>query len=98
MGLGRDRRVYAKRLLFVYAPGQVCVYPAQNLDDLKKTDFDDDDFYTQITSNGAKYVIERNRDDYFSSSDNDSEKFITFWGPLKDADGSAVGAIGLQLS
>ena len=57
MGLGRDRKVNAKRLLFIYDNG-VCVYPAQNLDLYtgNVATGDEDDFYSRL-QNGVQFVV-----------------------------------------
>ena len=106
-GLGRDRNVNAKRLLFLYDSG-VCVYPAQSLEYYKggvKTRENEGNYYTEIRYNGAKYIIERNADDPFSNTEDKQQKFTTFWAPLRAPvnqgswfGGNTIGAIGLQIN
>ena len=99
MGLGRNRNVYAERLIFFFDE-VACVYPAQNLDRLRfepgtETTWVTEPFYTDVEANG--YYIERNAGDFFGSPDSE-ERFSTYWSALKDANQNKVGVIGLQLS
>ena len=94
MGLGKDRNVYAKRLLFIFEDG-VCVYPAQNLEHFNGIVIQQ---YQKIRFDDHNYVIERNTKDYFDSGIDKNENFMTIWAPLKQYNGIIDGLIGLQLS
>ena len=96
LGLGRNRDVYAERLLFLF-DSVVCVYPAQNLDNFRYAagEWSTEPFYTSVDT--ESYYIERDAGDFFGSVDS-RERFSTYWATIRDGNSAKVGAIGLQLS
>ena len=96
LGLGRNRNVYAERLIFLYDE-EFCVYPAQNLENFRYSagGWVEEPFFKDVEKNG--YFIERDAGDYFGESDSRA-RFTTYWAALKDKNQQKVGIIGLQLS
>jgi hypothetical protein len=96
LGLGRNRDVFAERVIFLY-DDTVCVYPAQNLDYFSSTpsEWMAEEFYSKVES--EKYYISRDNKDYFRQSDS-NERYTTYWAAIRGKNEEKVGAIGLQLS
>ena len=96
LGLGRNRDVFAERVIFLY-DDTVCAYPAQNLDYFSSTpsEWTAEEFYSKVEA--EKYYISRDNKDYFRQSDS-NERYTTYWAALRGKNEEKVGAIGLQLS
>ena len=98
IGIGPDRDVNAERIIFMYS-SNVCVYPAQSFDNFKyatPSEWQKTDFYKDLEANPDGYYIERNADDYFTSTETEGEKFVTFWTALRTEE-LFIGVIGYQL-
>ena len=93
LGLGRNRDVFAERLIFLY-DDTVCVYPAQQLTNFRQTpsQWTAEDFYSKVGS--EKYYISRDNPDYFSQSSSE-ERYTTYWAALRGKNEEKLGAIGL---
>jgi hypothetical protein len=80
------------RLVFMFEDN-LCVYPAERIDDLKvHPRLNSSNYLTQMRNSSKEYFTNRKMKDRRSLSTN----ITTFWTPLKDSqDGTFFGAIGL---